>query len=158
MVVRPKQFPAQGLGHILHPLLRVYILPGLIPFSLDIPHRNRSRFQAFDFLGNYLSEISRASRLLSNNHLLFLLQNSGVLCIPFRRCSLLPRYSRPLNIPHHGVSRFRILSSPSHFPLGICHQSAGVAINQPHGIHRITSVILMFWLLFSPDHLWFSFK
>jgi len=73
-----------------------------------------------------------------------------------RRCSLLPRLSCPLNIPHHGVSRFRILGCPSHFPFGICHQTAGVAINQPHGIHRITSVILMFWLL-SPYHLWFSY-
>jgi len=32
-----------------------------------------------------------------------------------------------------GRSRFRISGYPYHFPLGICHQIAGVAINQPHG-------------------------
>lgn len=41
--------------------------------------------------------------------------------------------------------------------LGICHQTAGVAINQPHGIHLITSVISMFWLRSLICHFWFRY-
>jgi hypothetical protein len=61
------------------------------------------------------------------------------------------------NIPRNGVNRLEISGCPSHFPLGICHQTTGVAINQPHGIRRITSVILTFRLL-SLFHLWFSYR
>jgi hypothetical protein len=96
--------------------------------------------------------------LLSDNHLPFLFRELRCTLQSLRICSLLPRYSVPLNIPHHGVNRFRIFDCPSHFPLGICHQTAGVAINQPHGIHLITSVILMFWLLSNFSHFWFSYK
>jgi hypothetical protein len=88
-----------------------------------------------------------SSRLQSDNHLLFWSENFGVLCIPLRDAP----YSRD------SVSLLIFLIAMSHASglltllpislLRICHQSAGVAINQPHGIHHITLVSMMFWLL-----------
>jgi len=43
--VRPLHFTALGLGNLLHPRLRVYILPGLIPLAFDLPHHSVDCFR-----------------------------------------------------------------------------------------------------------------
>ena len=95
--------------------------------------------------------------MLSNNHLPFFLRNFVILRNLFRYA---PYYRGTVCLLIFLITSsrcFRILDIPSHLPLGICHKSAGVAINQPHGIRRITSVILTFRLL-SLFHLWFSYR
>lgn len=95
--------------------------------------------------------ISGASRLLSNNHLLFFLRNSGVLYIP---CGYAPYYRGAVGLLIFLITELTASGFLTALPVSFLRsviRLPGLLLRQPHGIHPVTVVKWMILATFATD-------